>query len=126
MAIKKRADGKFDKGNQSGTQFTSEMLRGNQYAKGNPPNRTSFDGSHAMEKHPCWKGGIQKHKDAIYITYAPNKRMRRARWVWIQVYGELPEGHVLYHKDGDPFNDDIENLEAITRAELIQINRGLV
>jgi len=41
--------GSFKKGNRIG----------NQYAKGNPPNSTSFKiGQFAKEKHPFWKGGI--------------------------------------------------------------------
>jgi len=120
--MRKDATGKFTTGNNSGRQFTSEMLKGNQYAKDNPANRTSFDGTQVMEKHPCWKGGMQKHKDGYYIQYAPKKRMKHARWVYMQAYGEVPAGHVIYHLDGDVYNDDVKNLEAITRAELIKLN----
>jgi len=31
--------------------------------------------------------------------------------------GEIPEGYVIHHKDGDPLNNDIENLESIPRGE---------
>lgn len=118
--------GQFTKGSDVGIKFrfTSETSKGNQHAKGNPPNRTSFDGSKTMEKHPSWKGGIQKTKrDGAMICYAPNKRMRLARYNWTKVYGEIPKGYVIIHLDGDKYNDDVSNLEAITRAENIQRNK---
>lgn len=103
--------------------FTSLGLKGNQYAKGNSPNRTSFKkGQHGMEKHPCWKGGIQKHKDSYYVALGDNKRIRRGRWVWERFNGPVPEGCVVYHIDGDKHNDDINNLEVITRKELMKRN----
>lgn len=41
------------------------------------------------------------------------------------VYGldNIPKGYVIYHKDGNPFNNDIGNLECISRAELLRRNR---
>ena len=75
-----------------------------------------------MEKHPCWKGGLQKHKDGYWIQLSTNKRMKHARYVYERVYGELPPGHVVYHVDGDKYNDEPSNLIAITRAELVKLN----
>jgi hypothetical protein len=102
--------------------FTSESLVGNQYAKGNPPNKTSFTPAHSMEKHACWKGGLQKMRDGYYIMVAPKKRVPHARWVYEQVYGEIPPRYVIYHVDGDRYNDDPSNLLAISRTELIKLN----
>jgi hypothetical protein len=53
------------------------------------------------------------------------KRTSYARYV----YGldRIPEGWVILHIDGDPLNNNIENLECISRAELmrrISLNRG--
>lgn len=119
--------GQFDKGNNTGQRFTSEGLKGNQYAKGNPPNKTTFKvGDHAMEKHTSWKGGLQKHRDGYYIQLAVNKRMKHARYVYEQVNGDLPPGYVIYHVDGDKYNDEPMNLIAITRAELIKLNNNSI
>jgi len=39
------------------------------------------------------------------------------REIWRHHNGEIPEGHVVHHKDGDPTNNDIENLECLTPRE---------
>lgn len=104
------------------TRFTRERLLGNQFAKGNKPNKTSFTTENTMEKHKCWKGGIQKTEDGYYIQYASKKRMPLARWKWQQVYGEIPKNHVIIHIDYDKYNDDINNLECISRAENMKRN----
>lgn len=121
--LKRNKLGQWDKGNNSGVRFTRENSLGNKHAIGNSPNRTSFvSGQFAMGKHPNWKGGIQKHKDAHYITLASNERVRLSRYVWEQEHGPLLSGYVIWHKDRNPFNDGLENLEAITRAELLSRN----
>lgn len=105
--------------------FTSERMKGNTYAKGNPPNKTSFvKGQTAGEKSNTWKGGLQKHRDGYYVYLGVGKRQARARYVWEKEYGKIPPGMVLYHIDGDKYNDDIKNLELLTRAELLRINRS--
>jgi hypothetical protein len=105
------------------TRFTSERLKGNQSAKGNPKNATTFGVvDTAMEKHPQWKGGLYRARDCTMITYESKKRMPYARYKWIQVYGEIPKKHVIIHKDGDKFNDELENLDCISMAENIRRN----
>lgn len=39
------------------------------------------------------------------------------REVWKEHNGEIPEGHHIHHKDGDPTNNDIENLECVSPEE---------
>lgn len=76
------------------------------------------------ELHPSWKGGVQKNKvDCTYIWDGANKRKRRPRAVWEQHHGTLPEGYVVIHLDSDKDNDDISNLKAISRRELLQLNQ---
>ena len=36
---------------------------------------------------------------------------------------KIPPGYIVYHKDGNPLNDDKRNLELISRAELLKRNR---
>lgn len=106
-------------------QFTSQGLRGNSFAKGNRPNKTTFKKgvNHTGTTHPSWRGGVQvMRKDCVYVYTDTNTRVRRPKLVWESVYGPLPKGYVLIHIDGDRYNDDINNLEAITRAELVARN----
>lgn len=113
------------RGTDSGVRFTSENSRGNQHAKGNPPNKTSFKaGVNTMENSKSWKGGVQHNKnDVVYLAVDTNKRIRRPKYIYEQVYGELPKGYIIYHIDGNKENDNIDNLEAITRRELLMRNR---
>lgn len=39
------------------------------------------------------------------------------REVWKDHNGEIPDGHHIHHKDGDPTNNDIENLECVSPQE---------
>ena len=119
--------GQFTDGNNPASiphRFTSERLKGNQYAKGNAPNATTFTtGVHTMENHKQWKSGLYKTRDGYMRTIAPRKSVPNARYVWEQVNNQqIPQGYVIYHLDGDRFNDDPANLRAITRAELIKLN----
>ena len=41
---------------------------------------------------------------------------RKSHLVWEQHHGEIPEGHVIVHLDGDPTNCDISNLECTTNS----------
>ena len=40
----------------------------------------------------------------------------KARHIWEQHYGKIPEGHNIVHLDGDPSNCDISNLECTTKS----------
>lgn len=43
--------------------------------------------------------------------------------VWEQHTGRpVPEGHALVFRDGNPLNVDLDNLEQVTRAELMRRN----
>ena len=125
MSIKRKKNGQFAKGNKSGKMFTRESSLGNKHAKGNPPNKTSFKkGENFMENHPSWKGGIQIFKkDGAMKNLGNGKRTRLARYNYEQAFGKIPKGYVIWHKDGNKFNDELSNLEAITRSELLRLNR---
>ena len=82
-------------------------------------------GQFVGENHPSWKGGIQKFKtDCAYVHTGANERVRRPKLIWEEHFGKLPKGYLIFHKDGDNKNDSIDNLEAITRAELLKRNRA--
>ena len=45
------------------------------------------------------------------------KRRRLHRYKWQILKGEIPAGYEIHHKDENPLNNDIDNLECITKAE---------
>jgi hypothetical protein len=106
------------------------------FKKGNTPWNKNEKGIHLSsetefkkdqnvgEKHPCWKGGVQKPKnDCAYLYVGNSQRVRRPKTIWEEANGSVPKGYIIYHKDGDNKNDDLSNLEIITRAELLKRNQ---
>jgi hypothetical protein len=70
-----------------------------------------------------WRGkkyyGISSSK---YYMSSPNrngenkgKYLHREVWKWY--FGEIPKGYVVHHRDGDPLNNSIENLECLSAEE---------
>lgn len=122
--IKRNIKGQFAKGNLSGVRFTSQSSKGNQHALGNPPNKTSFKVGTPQNQHPNWKGGIQTMtRDGIYINTGVKQRTRQSRLIYTKHKGQIPKGYIIYHLDGNHFNDNINNLQAINRAELLKRNQ---
>lgn len=114
----------MDLRNEKG-QFVKGSTVWNKGMKGfRPSPETEFKvGELVGEIHPSWKGGVQKSKnDCAYLWDGANKRKRRPRAVWEEHNGTLPHGMVIIHLDSDKYNDDISNLKAITRAELLRLN----
>lgn len=65
-------------------------------------------------------GGVQR----AYIKIdEPNKWVLRARYVWEQANGPIPRSMGVHHKDRDKLNDDIDNLELVSKSEHIDLHR---
>ena len=73
----------------------------------------------------------------VYRRY-PNRRRRSDRvyfkrsitggtvWlhreIWASVHGEIPDGYHIHHKDGNPDNNGIENLECLPAGQHISVH----
>lgn len=92
--------------------------------RGSVSPQTEFkEGEFVGEGHPSWKGGVQVCKDdCAYLWTGANKRVRRPRAVYEETHGKIPKGFVIWHIDGDKKNDNIDNLEAISRGEMMKRN----
>jgi len=123
--IRRNDDGTFATGTQSGKQFKKGNIPWNKGIKGirHSPGTDFHQDEYVGDNHHRWKGGIQVTKrDGVFLWGGCNKRVRRSRKAYEDAYGPIPVGYVIYHIDGDNFNDDPKNLEAISRAELARRN----
>ena len=53
----------------------------------------------------------------------PNIWKRKAHYIWETINGKIPKGMLIHHIDGDCLNDNISNLELMSRAEHLLIHR---
>ena len=58
----------------------------------------------------------------IKVKVSDSNWRPRAWLTWEKHQGKIPRGKIVWHKDGNPQNDDIENLELITRKEAMTRN----
>lgn len=70
-------------------------------------------------------------KDKTYIMVSfydlPNKKgfsFPYHRFLWIWIYGDCPKGYDVDHIDGDSLNNDISNLQILSRKENINRRNG--
>lgn len=60
------------------------------------------------------RGGIRR----AWVKIAePNVWVLRARAAWEQHNGPIPKGMGIHHKDENPLNDELDNLELVTKKE---------
>lgn len=59
--------------------------------------------------------------DQVYFTCNSSyfkKGIRRLHTeVWKDVYGQIPDGYIIHHKDNNPLNNALSNLECLSREE---------
>ena len=59
-----------------------------------------------------------------YGIIVEGKRVPVHRYVWEKHNGVIPSKMVIHHKDGDRFNNDIDNIELLTYTEHKRIHAG--
>lgn len=112
----------------------SQMV-GNSFRVGEPPNSGSFQrGTHALRATEFIKGQVpinhctvgtirirkrrRRNDIRAFVKIAePNKWIESAKHVWIKHNGSIPRGMVVHHVNRDTLDDNIDNLELLTRAE---------
>ena len=99
-------------------------------------NRTSYT-KEDMDKRRSI-GSVQRGKDQLVCViedtrptkkrngkvYMHHKRVSYAKWLMEKELGREIDSRkeVVYHIDGNAYNNDLSNLEVITRAELVKRN----
>ena len=61
---------------------------------------------------PYWRYPESKSRSKRKYFLRPGDSLHRA--IWRSVHGEIPDGHHIHHKDGNPNNNDVSNLECIS------------
>lgn len=52
-------------------------------------------------EYVCWKEGGKQRRQLAH------------RWEWEQAHGPIPDGHEVHHRDGNPLNNDLRNLQCL-------------
>lgn len=93
------------------------------------PHNTKTKGTITMRKHIHTKGknkGKIEYEYYINIDWKGNRKPNNLfkRYIWeVNHQQDIPDGYVIYCKDGNSSNLDISNLELISRKELVKRNR---
>jgi hypothetical protein len=125
----KSNSGCFKKGERASqkTEFKPGQEPWNKGLKGihMSPETEFKKGVNVLDEHTTWKGGIRlPASDCVILATGVNKNARRPRVVLELRQGrKIPKNKVVYHLDGNRYNDDPENLAIISRAELLKINQ---
>lgn len=124
MELKKQADRlkengvahRFVKGQappnkgQKMSKIVYEKVKATMFKKGQRPVNWKPDGSERVDV------------DGYTLIKVNGKFLLKHKYLWEQVNGPMPKGHAIVFKDGNRFNFNIENLECITRQELMLKN----
>lgn len=63
---------------------------------------------------------VKSHNGKVYMH---QRRISYSKWLMEQQLGrKLESNEIVYHIDGDKYNNELSNLEVITRAELLKRN----
>lgn len=84
------------------------------------PNKTSFtSGNSANIAYPEFSISYKENKNGkkYKVIKIGNGWVRLHRYNWEQLFGPIPDGYVIWFKDGDSLNCDPQNLECIDKAE---------
>jgi len=130
-----KEDGKWKKGHESWNKGTIGLTGANKtsFKKGQKPITTKYECGEPQIVNRLSRGYKEvwtRIPERILIVNPLNgrvsmtqKRVSYSRYLWEQIYGSIPKGMVVYHIDGDPLNNDLNNLKLIRRATLLRFNQ---
>lgn len=65
-----------------------------------------------------------RYGQMYWIRLGPENWMKLHRYLWTQLNGTIPKGHLVQFKDGDQLNVDIDNLYLTTRKRQCRVNQN--
>ncbi len=93
-----------------------KMSEPTQFKKGNQPYNTKHDGCESIRRD---KSGAKY----VYIRLSKRVWVPKHRHIWTQAHGQIPQGHAVVFRNGDTLDIRLDNLELVTRAELLRRNQ---
>src|SRR3990167_7896753 len=70
-----------------------------------------------FQAEQIFKGKKFTLRPSGYFALTTDDRMLMHRYVWEYYNGPIPESYEIHHKDFNKWNNEIENLELITKSE---------
>lgn len=92
-----------------------KKVKKTQFKKGQRPQNTLYD--FAVSKRKDKRGSIYLHIRVSLSVWLPLQR-----YVWEQEHGTIPKGYNIAFKDRNPMNCNLDNLEMVSNAELLNRN----
>ncbi len=121
LKIRSIDDGRFKKGHTSANKGQKmspaqrEQASLNWSKKGEKPQNALHDGAITIRKG-------RNNKKYKYIRIASNVWVQYHRYLWKAHYGAIPHRLVVYFKDGNTLNCDLDNFGLRTRADSLKSN----
>ena len=112
----------FEKGYQHPMLGKHHSINTKQKMQGKRPNMVPWNKGLTKKDNPNIKGGrISKGpfigKDGYMYIWNEGKLKRYHRYLWEQIYGKISKGYDLHHVDGDKLNNNLQNLELLSKSE---------
>lgn len=108
--------GRLEKGHKPWNTGTKGLMKA---------NATSFKkGQTTWNKKPVGYERVTRDGYVEVKVAEPNKFELKHRHIWQQAYGPIPKGQVLIFKNTNTQDCRLENLELISRGELVRLNQS--
>lgn len=62
-----------------------------------------------------------KRKDGYWLC-TTDSTLYAHRWIWLNYYGEIPDGMDIHHRDENPSNNEISNLLMLTASQHLKFH----
>lgn len=91
------------------------------FVKGSSEKLKIIDCRDCMDSKPKEKGNTYKDSNGYIRIQTGDGYKYQHRAVWRKQNGEIPEGYIIHHKNGDKTDNRMENLELIHRTKHDQL-----
>ena len=76
--------------------------------------------------HSVFRRQMTSKNNGYIQTFCGGETIFVHRLVWMYVYGEIPDGYDINHKNGDKSDNRIDNLELMTRSQNVVHARNVL